>query len=114
MTTAIATGINARVRLANYIREHGPVRTIRVSSVRGKTKRYPYWAASRYQIELSRDGIPAHRSVGGGPTLDRRSYRLAEQDAAAIAAEEGRILVDWRIGPLDERQCEYILQRVGG
>jgi hypothetical protein len=107
MTTTTTT----KERLADYIRNHGSVKTVRVSSVQGPGK-YPYWRAKRYQIELSRDGVPSHRPGGHDDTTIRTSYRLAHQEAEEIAAQEGRILVEWRIGPLDESQCEYVLGQI--
>jgi len=106
------TTTTAKERLAEYIRAHGPVKTVRVSSVQGP-KKYPYWAPKRYQIELSRDGMPAHRPAAGECGTIRASYRLAHQEAEEIAALGGRILVEWRIGPLAESQCAEILERLG-
>src|SRR5581483_9689934 len=44
--------------LAEYIRQHGPVRAVRVSSAqaRGHAKQYSYWGPARYELRLSRDG----------------------------------------------------------
>lgn len=114
-TTTTATMTTAKEQLASYIRAHGPVKTIRVSvaQARGAAKRYSYWGASRYQIELTRDGMPKHVALERARS-DRRSHRLAEADAAAIAAREGRILVRWIHCILDEQQCAEILERLGG
>jgi hypothetical protein len=43
---------------------------------------------------------------------DRRSYRLAEEDADAIAECEDRIYVEWGQGRLNEKQCEEVLERL--
>jgi hypothetical protein len=104
---------SARARLANYIRKHGPVKTVRVSSAqaKGSAKKYAYYGAARYLIDLNRQGEPTHICLSRARS-DRRSFRLAEQDALAIAAEEGRLVVDYRTGKLNEQQCAMILEQI--
>jgi len=104
---------SAKERLANYIRTVGPIKTVRVSSAqaRGLAKRYAYWGAVRYQVQLSRDGTPKHVALGRANS-DRRSYRLAEKDALAIADSEGRIYVELDPGQLDELECESVLKKL--
>jgi hypothetical protein len=103
----------AKENLANYIKQNGPVPTVRVSSAQahGRARKYPYWGAVRYQIGLSLDGVPRHIPLERASS-DRRSRRLARYDAEKLAAREGRIVVDFRIGKLSEEECEYILKMV--
>lgn len=84
---------------------------VRVSSAqaRGAAKKYAYYGAVRYEIRLAKDGhvthVPCERA-----SSDRRSPRLAERDAEAIAARENRLsLTDLRIGQLDEAEAARIL-----
>lgn len=101
--------MSACAQLAHEIRTRGPIPTIRVSSAQasGAAKQFPYWGAVRYAIRLTRAGWPANLPLERAGS-DRRSCRLAEQDAAAIAAREGRIRLD-RIGRLSEDEAERIL-----
>jgi hypothetical protein len=87
-------GASVHDAIVGAIRECGPLRATRVSSAqaRGAAKRYAYWGAVRYVIALATDGsgrlvsVPRERA-----SSDRRSIRLAEADAAALAASEDRI-----------------------
>jgi len=105
--------MSAKVELAAYIRVHGPIGTVRVSTAQAKglAKRYAYWGAVRYEITLRRDGMPTHVALERASS-DRRSYRLAEKDADHIADREDRIYVEWGPGALDEQQCKDILERL--
>ena len=84
--TALLTPIDI---LADVIRAHGPIPTVRVSSAQSGT-RYNYWGAVRYELRLTRDGRVANIAQERASS-DRRSRRLAERDAEEIAEREGRI-----------------------
>lgn len=87
---------NDTAALQHYITIHGPIQAVRVSSAqaRGAAKQYPYWGAVRYEIRLrQRDGVPVAVAQERASS-DRRSRRLAEQDASDIADREGRIEID--------------------
>ncbi len=61
--------------------------TVSYGRVRGKAKNYPYFEPAVYFAKRTKDGIVKwvlDYSCGGA----RRSARLAEQDARAIAAEK--------------------------
>jgi len=95
--------------LADYIRQHGPVRAVRVSSAqaRGRAKQYSYWGAARYELRLARDGYVIAVALERAPAA-RRARHLAAADASALAAREGRILCQ-AIGRLTEGQAEEVL-----
>lgn len=99
--------------LAEHLRAHEPIPTIRVSSAqaRGNAKNYPYWGAVRYEIRLTRDGRHPTNVALERASSDRRSYRLAERDADTLAADENRILVQ-TIGKLDETTAERVLAAI--
>lgn len=100
--------------LAHHIRTHGPVPTVRVSSAQasGRAKKYAYWGVVRYELRLSRDGRPLNVALHRAGS-DRRSERLAESDADALAAREGRIRCRM-IGRLDESTAIDVLDDLGG
>ena len=83
---------------------------VRVSSAqaRGAARGYAYYGAVRYEIRLAKDGhvmhVPCERA-----TSDRRSPRLAERDAKAIAEQENRIALNLRIGALTENDATRVL-----
>ena len=110
MTT---TNITALEILAQYIREHGAIPTVRVSSAQaqGAAKRYAYWGAVRYELRLTRDGHVAN-TARERASSDRRSLRLAERDASGIAASEGRIELG-TIGRISERTATAVLVALG-
>ena len=78
--------------LRKIIEQHGPIPSVRVSSAqaKGRAKQYSYWGAVRYEIRINRRGnvsnCPLERA-----TSDRRSQRLARDDALRIADDESRI-----------------------
>lgn len=86
--------------LAAYIRNHGPIGTVRVSSAqaKGRASQYSYWGAVRYELRVTQTGkianMPCERA-----SSDRRTYAGAKRDAEAIAESEGRIELD-HIGTL--------------
>lgn len=96
--------------LVDVIRTHGPIPTVRVSSAqaRGAAKRYAYWGAARYEIRLTRDGQPSNVALERASS-DRRSLRLAEQDAAKLARRERRIVCQ-EIGRLSEAAAARVLR----
>lgn len=98
--------------LAEIIRAHGPIPTVRVSSAqaRGRAKDYPYWGAVRYEIGLTRDGRVSNRPMGRASS-DRRSWDLAHWDALDMGAAEGRIVVQ-TIGTLSDAEAERVIARV--
>lgn len=97
-------------RALEILRPYLPIPTVRVSSAqaRGAAKQYAYWGAVRYEIRETADGravsnIPLERA-----SSDRRSERLAGQDADGIAGREGRIV--WqRIGRLSATLAREIV-----
>lgn len=100
--------------LARFIRARGPVPTVRVSSARarGRAKAYAYWGAVRYEITLDAGGHPQNRALCRA-TSDRRSRRLALEDAAYLASAERRVMLQ-AIGRLSEEESAYILEQLGG
>lgn len=95
--------------LVDHIRTHGPIPTVRVSSAQaiGRAKSYAYWGAVRYEIRLTRDGQPANIALERAGS-DRRSARLAKQDADKLAAREGREPCQ-RIGRLSREDAAIVL-----
>lgn len=98
--------MSLQAMLAWHIKKNGTIPTVRVSSAqaKGAAKHYAYWGAVRYEIGVNRAGLPTNRALERASS-DRRSRRLAESDAAAIAKEEGRLGCD-RIGVIPEASCE--------
>lgn len=98
--------------LADLIRRHGPIPTVRVSSAqaRGVAKQYSYWGAVRYELRLTRDGHVANVALERASS-DRRSQRLAKADAAALAVREARIVVQ-QIGALSDIVAAEVLDEV--
>lgn len=96
--------------LVDVIRAHGPIPTVRVSSAqaRGAAKQYAYWGAARYEIRLSRDGQPINVALERANS-DRRSRRLAQQDAAELARRERRVCCP-EIGRLSEAAAARVLR----
>jgi hypothetical protein len=92
----------ALLDLAAELKRSGPIPTVRVSSAQASCP-YSYWGAVRYELRLGRDGQP-HNVALGRASSDRRSYRLAEADAAAT----GRLRCD-AIGRLTEAQAQAVL-----
>jgi hypothetical protein len=91
--------------LAWHIKQHGPIKTARVSSAqaRGAAKQYAYYGVVRYQIQLRADGVPTNVARGRASS-DRRSLRLAQQDLEALCEREGREECQ-AIGPIPEDAC---------
>lgn len=96
--------------LTQYIRDHGPIPTVRVSSAQSHTQ-YPYWGAVRYEIRLTREGCPTNTALERASS-DRRSERLADRDADKIAAAEGRVRYQG-IGRLDNEGAMEVLGCLG-
>lgn len=113
MTHMNANTNNALLTLSDLIRAQGPVGAVRVSSAqaRGAAKRFPYWGAVRYEIRVGRDGTPSCVAIERASS-DRRSRRLAEQDAERIAETEDRVECQ-RIGRLAEADAARVLQWLG-
>lgn len=97
--------------LVEYIQAHGPIKTVRVSSAmaKGYAKRYRYWGATRYVLRLGKAknagvlvNMPTERAAS-----DRRVFRLAMEDANALAVAEDRIHLT-RIGTLTAIEVEHI------
>lgn len=105
-TTTTITVNNALDVLAEHVRTHGPIATVRVSSAkaRGRAARYPYWGAAYYEITLSRDGRPRNVVISRARP-DRRSKRLAYEDAE----HTGRIPCQ-AIGPLTAGEAARVLR----
>lgn len=86
--------------LSVIVAAQGSIPTVRVSSAqaRGRAKRYAYWGAARGEIRArERDGALTCLSVERARS-DRRSQRLAEDDAD---------------GQLDEAGARILLRRMG-
>jgi len=98
----------AREALAAHIKEHGPIKTVRVSSARarGRAKKYCYWGAALYEIRVLKNGRPGNVSTRRASS-DRRRYELAESDADAT----GRLRLQ-TIGELSEIDCAQVLERL--
>lgn len=92
--------------LAYHIRKHGPIPTVRVSSAQAACD-YAYWGAVRYEIRLTRAGLPSNRPLERARS-DRRSKAGARRDAARLADREGRRPCQ-RIGLLPEKDCRDYL-----
>lgn len=78
-----------------------PVQCVRVSSAQasGAAKQYSYWGAVRYEIRLNKRGQLTFTAQQRASS-DRRSYRLAVEDAKEIAGKENRLFLDLNPGPL--------------
>jgi len=60
--------------------------TVAYRIVHGNAKNYSYWGAKSYRLKMRKDGIYTYRpGKEYGP--DRRSYKLAIQDAKQWAAK---------------------------
>lgn len=97
-----------RVVVTEYIQAHGPIKTVRVSEAqaKGRAKRYSYWGAVRYTVRLSRTKQLLNMPVEQASSA-RRAYRLAVEDANALAVAEDRIHLT-RIGTLTAIEIEHI------
>lgn len=104
--------MTAMSALMILIAKHGPIQSVRVSSAqaRGAAKQYSYWGAVRYQIGLSRSGAPINVAQGRASS-DRRSYRLAQQDAEALAAAIGGVCCD-AIGGLTDADAAGVIDQL--
>lgn len=101
------------LRLIALLRELGSIPAVRVSSAqaRGAASLYRYWGAARYVIRLRRsDGMPTLVPCERASS-DRRSIRLAHDDADALARREGRVRLDARPGGLSARSCARVLEQ---
>jgi hypothetical protein len=91
LPVADAPATTAIQRLTEWIGHHGPIPTVRMSAARAA-------------------GAPANRALESASS-DRRSRRLAWDDAVDIASREGRMIVQ-RIGRLSERDAATVLARL--
>lgn len=102
--TALDSMVPQELAEALRVLEKAPcLKAVRVSSAkaRGHAKNYAYWGAARYRIQWSdRRKWPCAVPVSGAGS-DRRSLRLAYQDALELAARERRFLVS-SIGALSQ------------
>lgn len=94
--------------IVRYIRRHGPIPAVRVSSAqaKGRAKQYSYWGAVRYEIRCAkRDdaliAMPCERA-----SSDRRVRHLAVSDARALAHREDRLML-----PTDEPTIRQWIER---
>lgn len=78
-------------RLADQIREEGPIPTARISSAqsRGTSKKYPYWGVARWEVRVGSRGLPVCRPQSRAKS-ERRSLRLVKKDLEKICSCEGR------------------------
>jgi len=112
-TTTTTTTTTAREQLAEVIRSRGPIRGVRVSGA--ACARWRYWGAVRYEIRLAKDGTPCSYPLGRAGR-DRRSERLAHDDAEEIVERQGLPLDADTTPPrgrLDERQAADVLHIIG-
>jgi hypothetical protein len=92
--------------LAVCLRLDGPVRYVCVERARaaGTGRKWAYWGTSRYLLTLL-EGSPMMMREGSADS-DRRSKPLAERDADAVAASEGRVVMRaLRHGLITEREA---------
>ena len=80
--------------ILRYLRTHGPIPAVRVSSAqaRGAAKRYSYWGAVRYEIRLRKSDDEIIVTACERASSDRRSHRLAVADMMDIAERENRLI----------------------
>lgn len=109
MTTDHQTAPDYVAILTTYLREHGDIKAVRVSSAqaRGAAKQYSYWGAVRYIVTLTRDGVPSMQAQERASS-DRRSTAGAERDADDLAVREDRIRI-YGIGRTTAREAKAIL-----
>lgn len=100
--------------LADLIRQHGPIGTVRVSSAqaRGRAKKYSYWGAARYELRLTKKREVANLPLEAAGS-DRRADWLAYRDAKEIADSENRLMVQ-TIGRIGDDEAAEILSRLAG
>ena len=111
MTTNTNTLMSATQILSDMLRACGSVGLVRLSSAQSGTK-YSYWGAPRYELALTRDGRPMVRAEERASS-ERRSRRLAEQDATERAQAEGRVYVgQCRVGTLRDTDAEAMLRLI--
>lgn len=81
--------------LVAWIRRYGPIPFVRVSSAqaRGNAKNYAYWGAVRYELRLRKSDDEPVLVACERASSDRRSKRLAYEDARDIARDEGRFVL---------------------
>jgi hypothetical protein len=98
--------------LKRHIAKYGPIKSIRVSSAqaRGAAKKYSYWGAARYEIIITKNGNISNIAIERASS-DRRSERLAHEDADKIAIKEGRIHCQ-TIGRLSDKEIKNILSEL--
>jgi hypothetical protein len=109
-----AAGLTARQQLANYILEHGPVPTVRVTSVTvGGLTNSPqvYWDTVRGQVQLHA-GVPWHVLLDE-PEPQFDTGREADEYAEWLAHAEQRLQVFYGARSLLEPECGEILRRLG-
>ena len=100
-------------RLAELIRERGPVTVYRASSARCVTLPSGiicgYWGVARYEVHLrSRDGVPALRCVDAAGR-SRTRFDMAQRDAEDLAAEKNTCVVAGTTGAVSVEDAERIL-----
>ena len=66
-----------------------PAARISSAQAKGSAKKYPYWGVVRYEIRVSKTGLPCLYAKERASS-DRRSLRLAEKDLDAICEKEQR------------------------
>lgn len=110
---ARARELQDQAEALEILRDHLPIRTVRVSSAQaqGRAKQYAYWGAVRYQIRVTSDGKGVSNMPLERASSDRRSHALAHRDADKIAAFEGRLYCH-HIGRLTASQARELLARL--
>lgn len=94
--------------VAAWIREHGPIPAVRISSARtGSSCPWSYWDAVNYEIVLREDGVLAARPLEAARRC-RRSYAAALSDAMARETLQGRVLIVGFRGSLGERDLTRV------
>jgi hypothetical protein len=110
-TTTTALAALRRVLIASGA---AGIPAVRVSSARarGRARQYAYWGAVRYRLAIGARYDAPCLVAEDHARSDRRSTRLAERDAQAIAAREGRILLSLRPGYLTEADAARALAAI--
>lgn len=97
------------------------IKCVRVSSAqaRGRAKQYAYWGVARYEVRLGAGGTLVATCVRRASS-DRRSYRLAQNDAlksglpmitsiGRLRKQDATTIIAWAIGRLDEQSVSDMI-----
>lgn len=100
------------ILLREYIREHGPIKTVRVSS-RVREGKAGY-SAMRYEIRLRKsDGMPTNAPETGGSEYHfRRNIATAGADAMRLRHDENRMMFG-TLGYITNKQARLVRVHIG-